>query len=64
MWLHNLFFGEGIAHSILVLTLAIGCGIFLSQKLKIKSFSLGITWILFCAIAFAHFEMRLDPLVE
>ncbi|MBR6017250.1 MAG: putative transporter [Paludibacteraceae bacterium] len=64
MWLYNLFFGEGIAHSILVLTLAIGCGIFLSQKLKIKSFSLGITWILFCAIACAHFGMHLDPLVE
>lgn len=63
-WITELFFGEGIAHSIFVLTLAIGCGIFLSQKLKIKSFTLGITWILFCAIACAHFGMHLAPEVE
>lgn len=64
MWLQNLFFGEGIAHSILVLALAIAAGIFLGAKLKIKGITLGITWILFCAIACSHFGMTLDPLVE
>ncbi|MBQ7631781.1 MAG: putative transporter [Paludibacteraceae bacterium] len=63
-WLNNLFFGTGIAHSIFVLALAIGCGILLAEKLKIKGITLGITWILFCAIACSHFGMRLDPLVE
>ena len=63
-WISNLFFGTGIAHSIFVLALAISVGIFLGAKLKIKGITLGITWILFCAIACSHFGMTLDPLVE
>lgn len=63
-WFHNLFFGTGIAHSIVVLSLAITLGITLGTKLKFKGITLGITWILFCAIACSHFGMRLDPLVE
>lgn len=63
-WFHNLFFGTGIAHSILVLSFAIALGITLGAKLKFKGVTLGITWILFCAIACSHFGMTLDPLVE
>ena len=63
-WLNNLFFGTGIAHSIFVLAIAIAVGIFLGAKLKFKGITLGITWILFCAIACSHFGMTLDPLVE
>ena len=62
--LNNLFFGTGIAHSIFVLAFAIALGIFLGAKLKFKGITLGITWILFCAIACSHFGMTLDPLVE
>ncbi|MBQ4395603.1 MAG: putative transporter [Paludibacteraceae bacterium] len=63
-WISNLFFGTGIAHSIFVLAIAIAVGIFLGAKLKFKGITLGITWILFCAIACSHFGMTLDPLVE
>lgn len=63
-WLHNLLFGEGIAHSIFILTLAVAAGIYIGEKLKFKGITLGITWILFAAIACSHFGMRLDPLVE
>lgn len=63
-WFSNLFFGTGIAHSIFVLCIAIAAGIFLGSKLKIKGITLGVTWILFCAIACSHFGMTLDPLVE
>ena len=63
-WFHSLFFGTGIAHSIVVLSLAITLGITLGAKLKFKGITLGITWILFCAIACSHFGMTLDPLVE
>ena len=63
-WLNSLFFGTGVPHSIFILTLAIALGIFLSHHLKFKGITLGITWILFCAIAFSHFGMRLDPMVE
>ena len=59
-----MFFGTGIAHSILVLAFAIALGIFLSSKLKFKGITLGITWILFCAIACSHFGMTLHPMVE
>ena len=63
-WLNSLFFGTGVPHSIFILTLAIACGIFLSHRLKFKGITLGITWILFCAIAMSHFGMHLDPMVE
>ena len=63
-WFHNLFFGTGIAHSIFVLAIAISAGITLGAKLNFKGITLGITWILFCAIACSHFGMTLDPQVE
>lgn len=63
-WFGDLFFGSGVAHSIFVLTLAIALGVFLSNRLKFKGITLGVTWILFVAIAFAHFGMHLDPQVE
>ena len=63
-WLQSLFFGTGVPHSIFILTLAIASGIFLSHRLKFKGITLGITWILFCAIAFSHFGMHIDPVVE
>ena len=63
-WLNSLFFGTGVPHSIFILTLAIALGIFLSHHLKFKGITLGITWILFCAIAFSHFGIHLDPMVE
>ena len=63
-WLHNLFFGSGVAHSICVLAFVIAGGIFLGTKLKFKGITLGITWILFCAIACSHFGMTLHPQVE
>ena len=63
-WFSSLFFGTGVPHSIFILTLAIACGISLSHRLKFKGITLGITWILFCAIAMSHFGMHLDPMVE
>ena len=63
-WLNSLFFGTGVPHSIFILTLAIAGGISLSHHLKFKGLTLGITWILFCAIAMSHFGMHLDPMVE
>lgn len=63
-YLSNLFFTPSITQSLLVITLTIAIGIFLADKLKIKNFSLGITWILFAGIALSHFGMRLEPNVE
>ncbi len=58
-WLQELFFGHGIAHSILMLAVVIAVGIVLG-KIKVKGISLGITWILFAGIVFSHFGMRVD----
>ena len=63
-WLNSLFFGAGVPHSIFILTVAIAGGISLSHHLKFKGITLGITWILFCAIAMSHFGMHIDPVVE
>lgn len=63
-YLRSLFVEPGITQSLLVLVLTISAGLFLAEKLKIKSFSLGITWILFCGILFSHFGLRLIPQVE
>ena len=45
-WFCSLLWGEGIAHTILVLAIVIATGVMLG-KLKIKGVSLGVTWILF-----------------
>lgn len=63
-FLYHLFFTPSITQSLFVLTLTIAAGIFLADKLKIKSFSLGVTWILFMGILLSHFGMRLEPHVE
>ena len=60
----NLLFREGITQSLFLLTLTIAIGIFLSEKLKIGKFSLGVTWILFTGIVLSHFGMLLNPQVE
>ena len=55
----ELFFGHGVAHSILMLAIVIAVGIALG-KIKFKGVSLGVTWVLFAGIAFSHFGMRVD----
>lgn len=59
MWLSNLFMGTGVAHSILLVALAIAIGLFLS-RIKVGSISLGVTWILFVGIVASHFGLVLD----
>ena len=56
---NSVFWGGGVAHSVLILALVIALGIALG-KLKIAGVKLGVTWILFVGIAASHFGMRLD----
>lgn len=58
-WLYSLFMGEGIAHTVLALSLVITVGIMLG-KIKICGISFGVTWILFVGIAAGHFGMTVD----
>ena len=56
----DLFFGQGVTHTILLLALVIGIGIYLG-RFKVKGVSLGSTWILFVGIIVSHFGFRADP---
>ena len=58
-WLYSLFMGEGIAHTVLVLSMVIAIGVLMS-RIKIKGVSIGVTWILFVGITAGHFGMSID----
>ena len=57
--MHNLFFGTGVAHTILLLAFVIGVGLYLG-RLKVKGVSLGSTWILFAGILMGHLGFEAD----
>ena len=58
-FIRNLFFGSGVAHSMIILALAVGVGVYLS-RVKIAGISFGVTWVLFIGILLSHFGMVLD----
>lgn len=55
----NLFFGSGVAHSMLVLAIAVGIGVYLG-RIKLFGISFGVTWVLFVGILLSHFGMIID----
>ena len=57
--MRDLFFGYGIAHTILLLAFVIGIGLYLG-RFKIKGISLGSTWILFMGILMGHLGFQAD----
>ncbi|MDR2058001.1 MAG: putative transporter [Dysgonamonadaceae bacterium] len=58
-WLNELFWGENIAHAVLLFSIAIALGISLG-KIKIFGISLGITFVLFVGILLGHFGFRVN----
>lgn len=56
---NNLLFGSGVAHSMIILAVAVGVGVYLS-RVKISGISFGVTWVLFIGILLSHFGMTLD----
>lgn len=60
--MHSLFFGNGIAHSILLFAVVIALGLYLG-RFKVKGVSIGSTWILFVGIILSHFGFRTNPTV-
>lgn len=59
-WINDLLWGEGIGHSILLLSLVIAVGIQLG-KIKVFGVSLGITLVLFVGIVLGHFGFTINP---
>lgn len=58
-WIKELLWGNGIAHSILIISVVIAAGIQLG-KIKIFGISLGITLILFMGIILGHFGFHVN----
>ena len=58
-FLENLFYGTSVAHSMIILALTVGAGVYLS-RVKIGGISFGVTWVLFIGILLSHFGMTLD----
>ena len=58
-WFETLFFGNTVAHSVLILSLTITIGVLLG-RIKFGGVSLGVTWVLFVGILFGHFKMGID----
>lgn len=58
-WINDLLWGEGIGHSILLLSFVIAAGIQLG-KIKLFGVSLGITLVLFVGIILGHFGFTIN----
>lgn len=59
-WINELMWGQGVGHSILLLSFVIALGIQLG-KIKIFGVSLGITFVLFVGIIMGHFGITINP---
>ena len=57
--MRELFYGYGVAHTILLLAFVIGVGLYLG-RFKVKGISLGSTWILFMGILMGHLGFQGD----
>ena len=58
--MEGLFFGSGIAHTILLVAFVVGIGLYLG-RFKLKGISLGATWILFVGILMGHLGFQAHP---
>ena len=58
-WINDLIWGQGVGHSILLLSFVIAVGIQLG-KIKIFGVSLGITLVLFVVIVMGHFGITIN----
>lgn len=59
-FLSELFITHSVTQSIVLLTLVVFLGLWLSEKAKIKNFTFGVTWILFVGIALSSFGITID----
>ncbi|MDR2683562.1 MAG: putative transporter [Dysgonamonadaceae bacterium] len=58
-WLSELFWGDSIAHTVLLFAAVIAIGIPLG-KIKVFGISLGITFVLFVGVLLGHFGFKVD----
>jgi len=58
-WFHELFFGDSIAHSVLILSLVAFLGLALGS-LRIRGIGLGVAGVLFSGLIFGHFHVSIN----
>ena len=63
-FLNELFITHSVTQSIVLLTLVVFLGLWLSERVRIKNFSFGVTWILFVGIALSSFGITIDEQVS
>lgn len=61
---HDLFISPSVTQSIVLLTLVVCLGLWAGEHLRIKKYTLGVTWILFVGIIFSSIGIRIDPQVS
>ena len=63
-FLYELFITHSVTQSIVLLTLVVFHGLWLGERVRIKNFSFGVTWILFVGIALSSFGITIDEQVS
>ena len=62
-FIESLFVAPSVTQSIVLLTMVVCLGLWAGEHLKIKKFSLGITWILFVGILLSSLGVTIDATV-
>ena len=61
---NELFITPSVTQSIVLLTLVVFLGLWAGERLKIRNFTFGVTWILFVGIALSSFGITIDPQIS
>ena len=62
--LRELFITHSVTQSIVLLTLVVFLGLWAGERLRVKNFTLGVTWILFVGIALSSLGITIDEQVS
>ena len=62
--LRELFITHSVTQSIVLLTLVVFLGLWAGERLRVKNFTLGVTWILFIGIALSSLGITIDEQVS
>jgi putative transport protein len=63
-FISELFITHSVTQSIVLLTLVVFLGLWAGERLRVKNFTLGVTWILFVGIALSSFGITIDEQVS
>ena len=63
-YIRELFITHSVTQFIVLLTLVVFLGLWAGERLRVKNFTLGVTWILFVGIALSSFGITIDEQVS